>query len=365
MARGAYHLRLMEGLRREVGILSLSGPTAHLAFRTSLSCVLAMLLAMALHLEDPAWAGITGLAIIQKDFAASLSRSIDRCLGTIAGAAVGYFGAHFVADHLIFQFICAGASIFGLYGMERSTHGYAALLGAVTVILVMFGALGNPEGALNVAVYRALEIMVGVGVAFAVDALFAPDRIRKPAPKKPGIFTTPVDQPLLVVAVTGGIAVALIPVIWESLQLPGLGQTPVTAFVIMVSLQREPAWTAVNRVSGCILGGLYGLACMHVVDDNIIAWVLMLFLGLYVSCHVKHGSGDAAYSGHQAGIAVIMAMVQGLAPSPDILPAIDRLVGIIGGLVVVLVAQALLTPLVARILPRLLGAGTRAPPPAP
>lgn len=354
MAGGPYHWRLIEGLRREVGVLSFSGPTAHLAFRTALSCVVAMLLAMALHLEDPAWAGITGLAIIQKDFAASLARSVDRCLGTIAGAAVGYFGAHFVADHLIFQMICAAASIFGLYGMERSTHGYAALLGAVTVILVMFGSLENPDGALNVAVYRALEIMVGVGVAFAVDALLAPERIRRPPPPKPGIFTRPVNQPLLVMAVTGGIAVALIPIIWESLQLPGLGQTPVTAFVIMVSLQREPAWTAINRVAGCIMGGLYGLACMHVVDDNILLWGALLFLGLYVTCHVKHGSGDAAYSGHQAGIAVIMAMVQGLAPSPDILPAIDRLVGIVGGLVVVLVAQSLLTPLVARLLPRLL-----------
>lgn len=357
MTGGPYHYRFGSALRREVGVLSFSGPTAALAFRTALSCVLAMVLAMMLHLENPAWAGITGLAIIQKDFAASFARCVDRCLGTLVGAAVGYAGAHFVADHLMFQMICFGAAAFGIYGIERSNHGYAALLRAITVILVMFGSLGAPETALNVAVYRALEIIVGVGVSFAVDAVLAPPSAHKPPPAKPGIFVRPIDEDLLVTAITGGIAIALIPVIWEKLQLPGLGQTPVTAFVILVMMRREPIWAAMNRLAGCIVGGGYGLICMRLVGDNIAPWLALLFLGLYVTCHVKHGDGDAAYSGHQAGIAVIMAMVQGLAPSPDILPAIDRLVGIIGGLIVVVVAQALLWPLVARGLPLLLGAG--------
>lgn len=39
------------------------------------------------------------------------------------------------------------------------------LLGAVTVVLVMFGALEAPGDALRLAVYRAMEIMVGVGVS--------------------------------------------------------------------------------------------------------------------------------------------------------------------------------------------------------
>lgn len=347
-------MRLGSALRREIGVLSVSGPTAGLAFRTALSCVLAVLLAMALHLDNPYWAGITGLAIIQKDVHASFARSVDRILGTLAGAAVGYFGAHFVADHLVFQLICGGATAFGIYALERTQHGYAALLGAITVILVMFGSMSAPESALTIAVYRALEIIVGVAVAFGVDALLAPRTIAAPTAPKPGLFGRPIDQGLLVTALTGGIAIALIPEIWESLQLPGLGQTPVTAFVILVMMRREPAWAALNRVAGCVVGGAYGLVCMRYVGDAFVPWIALLFLGLYVSCHVKHGSGDAAYSGHQAGIAVIMSMVQGLAPSPDILPAIERLVGIIGGLVVVVVAQALLTPLIAVALPRFL-----------
>eukprot|EP01031_Cornospumella_fuschlensis_P015132 gene15132-18489_t len=44
-------------------------------------------------------------------------------------------GARLVAHHLLFELICAAATTFAIYGGERSKHGYAVLLGAVTVIL--------------------------------------------------------------------------------------------------------------------------------------------------------------------------------------------------------------------------------------
>jgi len=165
---------------------------------------------------------------------------------------------------------------------------------------------------------------------------------------------------MLAAALTGGIATASIPQIWEGLQLPGLDQTPITAFVILVAMHREPAWTALNRVIGCLMGGAYGLLCLRLVDDNTVLWLLLLFFGLYIFSHVKHGNADLSYSGHQAGVATILSMVQGLSPSPDILPAINRLVGMIGGIVVVIVAAALIEPLVARAI-RLIMAQWRTP----
>jgi len=347
--------RFQTGLWREVTSLSLSGPTASLALRTALATLLSVVVALFLHLDNPSWAGITALAIIQQDVASSLLRSIDRCLGTIAGAVIGYFSARLVAHHLLFELICAAATTFAIYGGERSKHGYAVLLGAVTVILVMFGSLETPDATISIAVYRCLEILVGVGVSCAVDYSFGPARRGAPPAPKPGIFGKPLDQGLLGIALTGGIATAAIPAIWESLQLPGLGQTPVTAFVIIIAMRKEPAWTAANRLAGCILGGMYGLLCMRLAGDDLIVWLLLMFAGLYASTFVKHGKGDAAYSGHQAAIAILMAMVQGFAPSPDILPAINRLAGIVGGILVVALAQVLLAPVVARVLTFLLG----------
>jgi uncharacterized membrane protein YccC len=312
---------------------------------------------MALHLDKPYWAAITAVSIVVPDVSSSFVRSVDRCLGTVTGAAVGYFGARFVSEPLMFQLICASAVAFGIYGTERSVHGYAVLLGAVTVVLVMFGALEAPNEGFRLAVYRSMEIMVGVGVSYLVQVALAPAARPAPVGAKPGIFADPVDEDLLAIAITGGLAVACIPLIWEALDLPGLGQTPITAFVILLAMRRGPAWVAANRVAGCVLGGAYGLLCMRFVGDAFAVWIPLLFGGLYVCCYVKERDGEASYTGHQAAVAVIMSMVQGLAPSSDILPAIERLVGMIGGIVVVIIAQAAAAPLVSRAISAILGSG--------
>jgi uncharacterized membrane protein YccC len=192
-----------------------------------------------------------------------------------------------------------------------------------------------------------MEIMVGVAVAYLVELTLTPLAQSSPVAPMPGVFAAPIDESLLAMAITGGVATASIPKIWESLQLPGLDQTPITAFVILVALHREPAWTALNRVIGCLLGGAYGLVCLRLVGDNTVLWLLLLFCGLYIFSHIKHGNAEISYSGHQAAVAAILSMVQGVSASPDILPAISRLVGMMGGIIVVIGAAALIEPLVA------------------
>jgi uncharacterized membrane protein YccC len=278
--RRALDLRLAEALRGEFAELRLSGPTAGVAFRAALASALSMIVAMALHLDNPYWAAITAVSIVVPDVSTSFVRSIDRGLGTVAGAAIGYLGAHFVGEPLMFQLICASAVAFGIYGTERSGHGYAVLLGAVTVVLVMFGALEAPNDGFRLAVARSMEIMVGVAVSYLVQLAFAPRARPAPMSAKPGIFADPVDEDLLAIAVTGGIAVACIPLIWQALDLPGLGQTPITAFVILLAMRRGPAWVALNRVAGCVLGGAYGLLSMRFVGDAFALWIALLFGGL-------------------------------------------------------------------------------------
>jgi uncharacterized membrane protein YccC len=347
---GSGHIfeRLGRESRSEINSISFSGATAGLAFRAALAGVLAIVAAMAVNLDDPYWAGITAFGMLQRDVTSTLSRSFDRVLGTLAGAALGYVVViATVADHVIFSSICVAIVSFTLYAQARVDHSYAVLLVGVTSLLVMFGSLSTPDAALSLAVYRGLEILVGVTAASLVNMLLAPDRGNpQKGPTKPGVFSTPVDEDQLVIAITAGLAIASVPSVWNSLGLPGLDQTPITAFVIMIAIRRDPHWTAATRALGCLVGGAYGLLCLGVIDDSLFLWVGLLFLGLYVSGHILHRNGEASYMGHQAGVAVILAMVEGNAPSADILPAIDRLVGIFGGIVLVAVFQNLLSPVV-------------------
>jgi uncharacterized membrane protein YccC len=248
---------------------------------------------------------------------------------------------------VVFAALCGLIVGFTIYAQARVDHSYAVLLVGVTALLVMFGSLLAPQAALSIAVYRGLEIVIGAIVASLVDILLAPDPgERQKRPPKPGVFSAPVDVDLLVIAITGGLAIASVPSVWNGLELPGLDQTPITAFVIMIASQRDPRWTAVTRAAGCLAGGAYGLLSSSMVGDSFFLWISLLFLGLYLSGHILHRQGEASYLGLQAGVAVILAMVDGMAPSPDILPPIDRLVGIFGGILLVALFQTLLSPLV-------------------
>jgi uncharacterized membrane protein YccC len=342
--------RLIASLGDDLRTLLAPGPRTNAAIRTVLSSVMSLLVAFWLGLDNPWWAAVTGFVIIQQDAGATLTRSIDRALGTIVGAVIGYLVAASIADHILFQSICACCTAFAIYGQERAEHGYAVLLGGVTAILVLFGSLAVPDTALHLAVYRALEVLVGIAVACAVDYALAPVTVTQAASAKPGIWSLPVDRELLVIAISGGIALALIPLIWETLQLPGLGQTPITAFIILTAMRHEPSWRAITRAAGCLVGAIYGLTAMRLVGDAFLPWLTALSLGIFVSGHIFRGGGDAAYVGMQAGMAMIMAMIQGLAPSTDILPAIDRLVGIFGGILVVAACRPVLVPLVRWII---------------
>ncbi len=343
--------RLADDLAGDLRALTLSGPRGNAALRSALATTLAVLVALALHLDNPYWAGISGVVLVQSDRAATLARSVDRIIGTMIGAAIGYVGAGLAEDHLAFLTLAGGFTAFTLYGQERAEHGYAVLLSGITVVLILFGSLATPDKALELAVYRGLEILVGVFVACAVDYALAPAaQLAAPLPPKPGIFTRPIDHELAAIALTGGIAIALIPLVWESLDLPGLGQTPITAFVILVASRQEPGWRALTRSAGCLFGGLWALAAMHFVGGSFLPWLLMLFTGLYLAAHINQGKGDAAYVGMQAGIAIVIGMVQGQGVSSDIAPAINRLVGVFGGVLVVSICQPLLAPLVGWVI---------------
>ncbi|PYE87203.1 FUSC family protein [Phyllobacterium leguminum] len=345
--------RLLASLEAEWRALSFSIAHAHVhtAIRGTLAALLAILLALWLRLDNPWWAGITALVIGQSDVAATLARSLDRALGTIIGAFAGYAGAALVAHHFMFELTCAAATAVSLYGFERARHGYAFLLGGVTTLVIMFGSLNTPDAAIDFAVYRTLEILVGILAGCLVDYVLAeraPQGTERDA--RPGLFARPLDRNLATNAISGGIAIAAIPSIWESLQLPALGQTPITAVIILISMQSGPHWKAATRAFGCLLGAAYGLLAMKVAADAMLPWLVLMGTGLFISAQVHHRGGEASYVGLQAGVAIIMAMVQGMGPSPDILPAIDRLAGIFGGIVVVAITQPLLAPLVRRAL---------------
>lgn len=343
--------RLGRSLGEDLRALRLASPRAGIATRTASSAVLALLAALLLQADDPWWAALTAFAIIDRNARATLSKSLDRVVGTVAGAVVGFLMSAVIADHLTLSLLLGGTVAASLYAQERIEHGYAALLFGVTVVLVVFGSLATPDQSLDLAVNRAIEICVGVAVACLVDYACAgklPAEARAAA--RPGLWARPVDTELLANALTGGIGIVAIPFIWEGLQLPGLSQTPITAFVIMTAMRGDVQMKATNRIVGCLLGGTLGLLLLPLVGDAILPWLAAIFTGLFVCAQVRHGAGEGWYAGQQAGVALILAMIQGSAPSTSLIPALDRLCGIVGGVLVITLAERIFAPPLRRLI---------------
>ncbi len=314
--------RLIASLEEEWRALSLSLRYMHVqtGVRATLATMLALLAALWLHLDNPWWAGISAFVIGRSHVTATLERSFDRAIGTLIGAVAGYLGAALVIQHLAFAITCAVVTAISIYGFERAKHGYAFLLGGVTAVVVMFGSINKPDAAIDFAVYRALEILVGIAAACLVDYVLA-----ERAPKGDASGATPPahppgDRELAVNAISGGLAVAMIPTIWESLQLPALGQTPITAVIILISMQSEPHWKAITRASGCLIGGIYGLLAMKLAADALLPWLALMAAGLFVGAQVNHRGGEASYIGLQAGVALIMRWCRARALRPTCCP---------------------------------------------
>jgi uncharacterized membrane protein YccC len=209
----------------------------------------------------------------------------------------------------------------------------------VTAIMVIFGALAEPTEAIGIAFYRGLEVVIGSSIGTLIAYLAFSGREVPAAPLMP----TSRDA-LLRMAVIGGTAVMLMPVLWAMFDLPGFSQLAVSVVALVQPDPDATDWKSFNRFAGCLFGGAVGLLAIGLIEGELILWLLAIGAGIYVATHVQNGGGPIAYAATQAGIALLVTMIQGSAPDTDLSPAIDRLCGILGAIVVMILLRLVMTP---------------------
>jgi uncharacterized membrane protein YccC len=101
---------------------------------------------------------------------------------------------------------------------------------------------------------------------------------------------------------------------------------------------------AMQRLFGCLFGGVVGLLCLAVSVESFLPWMLMLTAGVWVCAHVQASQRGIGYVGTQGAIVFISTLIQGNGPPTSILPGIERFAGIIGGLLILLGVLLLTAP---------------------
>jgi uncharacterized membrane protein YccC len=348
LARGVFAV-----IGQELAELHRPGDRARLCAMASLSVVIAVVAALALHFGDPWWAAISGFISIQSSRAGSIRRGSLRVLGTVAGAIVGALTAPWLAYHHVACCLALFSFTFiGVLGMTVSRYGYAWLFVGVTALMVVLASLDDPTVSLNVAFDRGAEIITGVLAAMFVAFLFASDEPVEIAAAPGWSDLGGAQWPAVLHATRSGIVVAALPFIWNWLEVPDLAQIVITvAAVVAVPVSstaldqgRQIASRGLHRLVGCLLGGCAGLLALWLSVTEFLPWLALLSAGVWVGAHVQASERGIGYVGTQGTVVFMMTLIQGNGPPTSILPGIDRFTAITCGLISLLVMSLLLQP---------------------
>lgn len=160
--------------------------------RSFAAAMLAYYLALAIGLERPSWAIITVYIVSQTSVGASLSRSLYRLAGTVAGAgATVLIVPTFVNTPILCSVMLTGWITFCLYLslLERTPRAYAFVLAGYTASLIGFPAVADPGTVFNIAIIRVQEIAIGIVCAALIHRYILPTRIS-------GVFNSKLAQTL-------------------------------------------------------------------------------------------------------------------------------------------------------------------------
>jgi uncharacterized membrane protein YccC len=356
-------------LASELRLLAFRGPRGLEALEAASSVTLAVVAALAVHSDNPWWAGISAFMVTRASLSVAFSRGVMRVAGSAVGAFIGLIVLRlFVYQPLPFCLCLFLVAFIGFFGFACSRFGYGWLVGSVTANLVMLIAFTQPHGAFAIAVDRFADVVIGTAASLLVCGVMPAPAGGEAAPAKgqlrppPLAFWRPswgaelqrwVDGKGLLVlhACRIGLTVMLLPALatWLAPVSPvTIGLTAVMVMAVPMTAILEAGTgiiveRAAHRVIGCLLGALLGLACLAVVGSDFLLWTALLLVGVWLCSQIQTGTTGVSYVGTQALFAFVMSMVQSQGPPLSISPGFERLVEVMAGLSLLFVITLILS----------------------
>lgn len=158
-------------------------------------------------------------------------------------------------------------------------------------------------------------------------AFFAPDALSNPVHQRYALKTT---------------AAALICyLIYTALNWQDIHTAMITCYVAALGTTGETVHKLLLRIVGCLIGAAMGvLSILFIIPHmaGIGELMVLVFAGTLLAGWVSCGNERISYAGVQIGLAFLLTVLQGFGPSLDMGVALDRVIGILlGNLVVYLI----------------------------
>ncbi|WP_428030424.1 FUSC family protein [Ancylobacter sp.] len=157
-------------------------------------------------------------------------------------------------------------------------------------------------------------------------------------------FTNPDHQRYALKTTAAAIACYLI---YSLIDWQGIHTAMVTCYVAALGTTGETVHKLALRITGCLIGAVLGLgAILFVIPhlQSVGGLMALVFAGVLVAAWVSSGNERISYGGVQIGLAFLLTILDGFAPSTDMDAARDRIVGILLGNLVVYLVFTLIWP---------------------
>lgn len=153
-------------------------PALRFAFCATTASILAVIIAMWLELDDPAWAAMCVWIVAQGTRGESLSKSKWRLVGTLLGTIMGFtlVSAFYQQPWLFFP--CLGiwmAICCTLAVLTRNFRSYALVLAGYTATIIAAPAIAHPDNIFFISMSRMTYIALGVVCESVISNLFYPN----------------------------------------------------------------------------------------------------------------------------------------------------------------------------------------------
>lgn len=151
-------------------------------------------------------------------------------------------------------------------------------------------------------------------------------------------FTNPVHQQFALKTTAASVICYLA---YTALDWQDIHTAMITCYVAALGTAGETVHKLTLRIVGCLIGALMGvLSLIFIVPSlsDIGQLMALVFGALLLSAWVSSGNERIAYAGIQIGLAFLLTVLHGFGPSTDLGVALDRVLGILlGNLVVYLI----------------------------
>ena len=135
--------------------------------------------------------------------------------------------------------------------------------------------------------------------------------------------------------------------VYSILSWPGIHTALITCFIVSLGTAAESVEKLSLRILGCLVGAGLGLLVMLKVVPwmtSIEGLAVLVFAGAFLGAWIAAGDKHISYAGFQIAFAYLLCVIQGPAPSFNMVVARDRVLGILLGNVVSFIVATRIWP---------------------